>query len=68
MQIGVPNPLPPNIDNTLEDLATYAAVARKRWDSAEKQTVKHVTFGANVAPFPSGRRGPFSDLPTLSRK
>ena len=56
------------IRNTIDDSRMSGAVARKRCDPAEKQTVKHVTFGARGAPFPSGRRGPFPDLPTLSTK
>ena len=56
------------IRNTIDDSRMSGAVARKRCDPAEKQTVKHVTFGARGAPFPSGRRGPLPDLPTLSKK
>ena len=44
------------------------ALARKRRDPAKKETGKHGTFGAKVAPFPSERRGPFPDPPPLSGK
>ena len=55
-------------DNAIEDSRMSGAVARKRCDPAKKWTVKDNTFGAKVAPFPSERRGPFADLPTLSKK
>ena len=51
-----------------EDSRMPGALARKRCDPAKKYMVKHVTFGPEVAPFPSERRGPFSDPPPLSRK
>ena len=38
------------------------ALARKRCDPAKKSEVKYGTFGTEVAPFPSERRGPLSDL------
>ena len=44
------------------------ALARKRRDPAKKETGKHGTFGAKVAPFPSERRGQFPDPPPLSGK
>ena len=54
--------------NTIEDSRMSGAVARKRRDPAKKETGKHGTFGAKVAPFPSERRGQFSDPPPLSGK
>ena len=54
--------------NTIEDSRMSGAVARKRCDPAKKYTVKQNTFGAKVAPFPSERRGQFSDPPPLSGK
>ena len=44
------------------------ALARKRRDPAKKETGKHGTFGAKVAPFPSERRGQLPDPPPLSGK
>ena len=44
------------------------ALARKRRDPAKKETGKHGTFGAKVAPFPSERRGRLPDPPPLSGK
>ena len=44
------------------------ALARKRCDPAKKETGKYGTFGPEVAPFPSERRGPFPDPPPLSGK
>ena len=64
------HPLPgrPGSANTIEDSRTSGAVARKRCDPAKKSTVKYVTFGAKVAPFPSEGRGQFWDPPPLSGK
>ena len=64
------HPLPgrPGSANAIEDSRTSGAVARKRCDPAKKSTVKYVTFGPKVAPFPSERRALISDLPTLSEK
>ena len=50
----------------IEDSRTSGAVARKRCVLAKMPTVKCVTFGPKVAPFPSVRRGPFPDPPSLS--
>ena len=44
------------------------ALARKRCDPAKKGTVKYVTFGPKVAPFPSERRVSSPDPPPLSGK
>ena len=54
--------------DTIEDSRMSGAVARKRCDPAKKSTVKYVTFGPKVAPFPSERRGQLSDPPPLSGK
>ena len=64
------HPLPgrPGSANTIEDSRTSGAVARKRCDPAKRTTVKYVTFGPKVAPFPSERRGQLSDPPPLSGK
>ena len=64
------HPLPgrPGSANTIEDSRTSGAVARKRCDPAKKYTVKQDIFGAEFAPFPSERRGQFSDPPPLSGK
>ena len=52
----------------VEDSRILGALARTRCDPAKKSTVKHVTFGPEVAPFPSEGRGPFSDPLPLARK
>ena len=58
----------PGSATPVEDSRILGAAARERCDPAKKYMVKHVTFGPEVAPFPSERRGPFSDPPPLSRK
>ena len=58
----------PGSATPVEDSRILGALARTRCDPAKKSTVKHVTFGPEVAPFPSERRGPFPDPPPLSRK
>ena len=58
----------PGSATPVEDSRMPGALARKRCDPAKKQMVKHVTFGPEVAPFPSERRGPFSDPLPLSRE
>ena len=52
----------------IEDSRMSGALARKRRDPAKKETGKHGTFGAKVAPFPSERRGQLPDPPPLSGK
>ena len=69
MQIYVRSATPARgFANSLEDPRISGALARKRSDAAKKSTVEYGAFGPEVAPFPSERRGPFSDQPPLSRK
>ena len=58
----------PGSATPVEDSRILGALARTRCDPAKKSTVNHLTFGPEVAPFPSERRGPFPDPPPLSRK
>ena len=50
------------IRNASPRMRISGALARKRCDPAKKSAVKNGTFGTEVAPFPSERRGPLSDL------
>ena len=58
----------PGSGNPIEDSPMSGALARERCGPAKKWTGKYGTFGPKVAPFPSERRGQFSDPPPLSGK